>query len=150
MLRRFNTGYGSLRLLLLLLILFFIQVSAKAFPPNVKNGLIISGEKTAFTPLADITITGKVTGANGEPMGGVSVTIKGTSQGVSTDAAGNYSIVAGETATLIISSVGYGTQEIPVGGRTPLIPPLPPRHHSWNRWWWLDTEPSARETLPVL
>lgn len=118
MFRRFITEYGSLKMALLLLLSFSTQVSAEGFSRNMKNGLIILREEAAFTLLPDITITGKVTGANGEPMGGVSVTVKGITQGVSTDTKGNYTIVAGETATLNVSSVGYGTQEIMVEGRT--------------------------------
>ncbi|MFT3949357.1 MAG: TonB-dependent receptor [Agriterribacter sp.] len=66
----------------------------------------------------DITITGKVSDATGNPLSGASVTIKGTSKGVTTDANGNYTISAPEKGTLVISSVGYKTQEIAISDQT--------------------------------
>lgn len=64
-------------------------------------------------------ITGTVTGDNGNDLVGVSVSVRGTTQGTTTDANGKYSItVASDTATLQFSYVGYATQEIPVAGRT--------------------------------
>lgn len=64
-------------------------------------------------------ITGTVTGDNGNNLVGVSVSVRGTTQGTTTDANGKYSIsVASDTATLQFSYVGYATQEIPVAGRT--------------------------------
>lgn len=62
------------------------------------------------------TITGKVTDAEGKPIPGVSVQIKGTKQGVSANDAGIYTISVPSTATtLIISGVGYATQEVKIG-----------------------------------
>ncbi|MFT3703301.1 MAG: carboxypeptidase-like regulatory domain-containing protein [Agriterribacter sp.] len=68
----------------------------------------------------DITVTGKVSDANGAALAGASVTIKGTSKGVTTDAGGNFSISAPEKATLVISSVGYKTQEVAVTDQNPV------------------------------
>jgi len=67
----------------------------------------------------DIRITGKVTGQNGEPLPGVSVTAKGTSVGTQTDAAGDFSLSVPDAATtLVFSYVGYQSQEVPIRGRT--------------------------------
>ncbi|MGV8096728.1 MAG: TonB-dependent receptor [Mangrovibacterium sp.] len=65
------------------------------------------------------TISGKVTDSNGSPLPGVTVVIKGTTQGTITDVNGNYSFsnVPGD-ATLVFSFVGMETQEIPVSGKT--------------------------------
>ncbi|QJW91871.1 TonB-dependent receptor [Spirosoma taeanense] len=72
---------------------------------------------TATTqPMADIS--GKVTDKNGQAIPGVSVIVKGTSRGTTTDVAGNYTINAGNNATLVFSFVGYATQEIAVASRT--------------------------------
>jgi len=62
-------------------------------------------------------VSGKVSDASG-PLPGVSVIIKGTETGTSTDASGSFSISAPENATLVISFIGYERQEIKVGNRT--------------------------------
>ncbi len=67
---------------------------------------------------AETTISGTVTGENSLPLSGASVTVKGTSRGTSTNSSGRFTISAGPTATLVISSVGYTNQEVAVGGRT--------------------------------
>ena len=59
-----------------------------------------------------ITITGIVTDADGEPLPGVGVMIKGTSQGTATDASGAYSLlVQNENTILVFSYIGFITQE---------------------------------------
>ena len=64
------------------------------------------------------TITGTVTDIDGEPLPGVSVLIKGTTQGTATDANGAYSLpVHDENATLVFSFIGFVTQELPTGNR---------------------------------
>jgi TonB-linked SusC/RagA family outer membrane protein len=69
--------------------------------------------------VVDIRVTGRVTDANGQPLPGVSVTIKGTSIGATTDASGNFSItVPDENARLVFSYVGYDPQEVTVGSQT--------------------------------
>lgn len=63
-------------------------------------------------------VTGKVTSATGDPLQGVSVLVKGTRTGTSTDANGNFSLnVSNPNATLVISSSGYDLQEISLNGR---------------------------------
>ncbi|MCC7380152.1 MAG: SusC/RagA family TonB-linked outer membrane protein, partial [Chitinophagaceae bacterium] len=62
----------------------------------------------------DITVTGKVSDSKGNPLAGASVTVKGTSRGVTTDASGNFSITVPERSVLVISSVGYTAQEITI------------------------------------
>lgn len=61
-----------------------------------------------------------VVSANGEPIIGARVVIKGTSTGTITDVSGRFSFDAPSNATLTVSSVGYQTQEIRVSGRTDL------------------------------
>ena len=64
-------------------------------------------------------VSGKVTSASGTPMEGVSVQIKGTKTGTTTDKEGLFTFsVPGNTSVLVISSVGYETQEIMVGDQT--------------------------------
>ncbi|MBN2522402.1 MAG: TonB-dependent receptor [Bacteroidales bacterium] len=65
-------------------------------------------------------VSGKVTdGATGEPLPGVNIVEKGTTNGVITDLNGNYSItLTSEDATLVFTSVGFLDEEIPVGSQT--------------------------------
>ncbi len=65
-------------------------------------------------------VKGRVTDAtSGSGLSGASVTVKGSSVSVLTDASGNYSItVADDKATLVASFVGYTSQEALVGAKT--------------------------------
>lgn len=63
-------------------------------------------------------ITGKVVGADGAPMPGISITVKGTHRGASTKADGSFAINASKGEVLVISSIGFVTQEIPIGDQT--------------------------------
>lgn len=68
-----------------------------------------------------VNVTGTVTNENGEPLAGVTVSIKGTETSTATDDAGIFRLnLPMGTETLIISYVGYRTQEIAVDGRTTL------------------------------
>ncbi|PIQ19866.1 MAG: SusC/RagA family TonB-linked outer membrane protein [Cytophagales bacterium CG18_big_fil_WC_8_21_14_2_50_42_9] len=62
-------------------------------------------------------ISGKVTGG-GQPLPGVSIVIKGTSNGTASDVEGNFTIEAANTDVLVVSYIGFNTQEIPVGNKT--------------------------------
>lgn len=64
-----------------------------------------------------IPIAGKVTDQNGAPLAGVTISVSGTKVAASTNSSGLFSINADQNATLIISSVGYISQEITVSGR---------------------------------
>ncbi|HRN55322.1 MAG TPA: SusC/RagA family TonB-linked outer membrane protein, partial [Agriterribacter sp.] len=66
----------------------------------------------------DITVSGTVTAnTSGELLTGVSVKIKGTAIGVSTDKNGQFSIKAPQNGILVITHVGYETLDIPVNNR---------------------------------
>tara|TARA_R110000764_G_scaffold175707_2_gene262036 strand:+ start:5823 stop:8918 length:3096 start_codon:yes stop_codon:yes gene_type:complete len=73
-----------------------------------------------ITPvLAQQTIKGTVIdGETGQPIPGVTVLVKGTTNGTSADFDGNYNITASNDAVLIFSSIGYNKQEIAVGSRS--------------------------------
>ena len=66
------------------------------------------------------TVTGKVTDARGTGLPGVTVVVQGTTQGISTDAEGNYSVAAPDAATLVFSSIGYESKSLPVQGQSVL------------------------------
>ncbi|WP_147676646.1 SusC/RagA family TonB-linked outer membrane protein [Algibacter pacificus] len=60
----------------------------------------------------DIVITGKVTDVNGQPIPGVNIIEKNTSNGVYTDFDGNYSISVNKEGILVFSFIGFESQEI--------------------------------------
>ncbi|MEN0052815.1 MAG: TonB-dependent receptor [Mucilaginibacter sp.] len=70
-------------------------------------------------PATDITIKGKVTDkATGEALIGVSIRVKGGTNGVATDLNGAFSINAPDNAILVVSYLGYVTAEVAVDKRT--------------------------------
>ena len=66
------------------------------------------------------TISGTVTDEDRKPVSGVTVQVKGTVTSALTDAAGKFSINASGKDTLVLSYVGFITQEIPLNGRSTL------------------------------
>ncbi|HEX8507339.1 MAG TPA: TonB-dependent receptor [Hymenobacter sp.] len=72
----------------------------------------------AMWQAADSPVTGRITDASGAGIPGVTVLVKGTTNGTQTDADGRYTITAPTDATLVFSFVGYATQEVAVGGRS--------------------------------
>lgn len=67
---------------------------------------------------AQSSIGGIVTDVSGNPLVGVSVLVKGTTKGTTTDIKGNYSISAKESEVLVFSYLGYKSIEESVGKRT--------------------------------
>ncbi|MDX1941266.1 MAG: SusC/RagA family TonB-linked outer membrane protein [Saprospiraceae bacterium] len=66
--------------------------------------------------LAQRTISGKVSDANGVPLIGASILAKGTTTGTVTDVDGNFSLsVPGDATTLVFSYTGFSTREITLG-----------------------------------
>lgn len=63
-------------------------------------------------------VSGKVTDEDGEALVGVSILVKGTTQGTVTELDGGFTIEVAENSTLVFSYTGYLTQEVEVGNRT--------------------------------
>ncbi len=82
------------------------------------NNLVVL--KARNTIVRDVTVTGKVVSPTGQPLIGASVTVKDSNIGTSTDVDGNFSITVPDNAVLVVSSVGFETQEVPVAGQTTL------------------------------
>jgi len=96
----------------------------KLLPPD-KPGMIRLMFTLLFIGLlsvanAQTTVTGTVTDEDRKPVSGATVTVKGTVTSAATDAAGKFSINAPGTGTLVISYVGFTTQEISLNGRSSL------------------------------
>ena len=68
--------------------------------------------------IAQDSVAGTVTDADGIPLPGATVIVQGTSTGVSTDFDGNYQINAAQGETLVFSFVGYDEQTVSVDGST--------------------------------
>lgn len=77
--------------------------------------LVVFGLNTAF---AQTEVNGTVTDDSNKPLSGVSVLIKGTTNGTSTDAQGRFSIHVPGNATLLFSMVGFTAQEVAVKSQT--------------------------------
>lgn len=69
----------------------------------------------------NVTISGNVKDATGEPIIGASVLEKGTTNGTITDFDGNFSLTMPQSGILSVSYIGYKTQDIPFDGKTNLI-----------------------------
>ena len=70
-----------------------------------------------FSAIAQNTVTGTITDEEGQPVPGVNILEKNTSNGFVSDFDGNYSIKVGNNATLVFSYLGFKTQEIAVNGK---------------------------------
>jgi len=70
---------------------------------------------------AQTQVRGTVVDEAGEPVIGATIQIKGTTQGTVTDMNGNFSLSAPSNGTLVISYVGYGTQEVPVSSNVRVV-----------------------------
>ncbi len=68
--------------------------------------------------LAQQTVSGTVTDADGLPLPGATVVVKGTSTATSADFDGNYTIAAANGNVLVVSYVGYNAAEVTVNGAT--------------------------------
>ncbi|MFD2572298.1 SusC/RagA family TonB-linked outer membrane protein [Spirosoma soli] len=90
-------------------------------PIELSNGTVNKLERigwsvTSAKSLADIN--GRVIDKGGQAIPGVSVILKGTNRGTTTNANGEYSLNAPNNGVLIFSFVGYVSQEIPVSSRS--------------------------------
>jgi TonB-linked SusC/RagA family outer membrane protein len=65
-----------------------------------------------------ITVTGTVTDAKGDPLPGVTISIPGTAIGTATDLDGAYSLSVPEGSTLVFSFIGFQSQTVELGGRS--------------------------------
>ncbi|GGW42111.1 SusC/RagA family TonB-linked outer membrane protein [Arenibacter certesii] len=109
---------------LLLSCSILLTTSGKLYSRSIENALnTIKVEKENKTKFSlqknnqDIIVKGKVTDINGSPLPGASIVEKGTSNGTQTDFEGDFSIqVKNVNASLIVSYIGFETQEVPVDG----------------------------------
>jgi TonB-linked SusC/RagA family outer membrane protein len=67
------------------------------------------------------TVAGRVTDSAGAPLAHATVTIKSSKKGTATGADGSFTLPVGNSAVLVISSVGYSTREIAAGNQPNLV-----------------------------
>ena len=72
----------------------------------------------ASNSYAQSTVNGVVIDATGLPLPGVSVTVKGSATGTTTDLNGHFTLNAPRSATLVLSYIGMITQEVKVNSRS--------------------------------
>ncbi|MEP7253179.1 MAG: SusC/RagA family TonB-linked outer membrane protein [Ginsengibacter sp.] len=70
------------------------------------------------TASAQKEVKGIVTDGNNKPLQGVSLIVKGTSNGTSTDQHGGFTISASQNGTLVFSYVGFKLKEVPIDNKT--------------------------------
>lgn len=88
-------------------------------PVNIKY--TIDGSTVIIENMPEpVEVTGTVNDADGQPVPGVAVLIKGTTAGTTTDLDGRFSLKASPANTLVFSCIGFENQEITVGNRTVL------------------------------
>lgn len=89
-----------------------------------KKQIILKKKEVPDTPSivqTEISISGTVVDATGQPLPGANVLEKGTSNGAQTDFDGNFSLDVVDTdAVLVVSYIGFLTQEVTVGNQTSL------------------------------
>src|SRR5690606_15734424 len=95
--------------------LHFVQVNENI---HVKSVVGPAEQAVKIAQLVDVTVSGKVTDSNGEPIPGVTVSLPGTTIGTATDLDGRYSLTVPEGTTLVFSFIGFETQSIMVGDRS--------------------------------
>jgi TonB-linked SusC/RagA family outer membrane protein len=91
----------------------------EVYPRILDKSLIVLLPKELY-PQQKVQVKGTVTDAStGNPLPGANITVKGTIVGVLTDAAGTFNIDAVDAnSVLIVSFIGYLTQELPLNGKT--------------------------------
>lgn len=90
---------------------------------SVHNGVIAikKAPQPVAAPQEKSTIIGKVTEESGEPIIGANIVVKGSTNGTVTDLDGNFSLeVNGKKVTIVISYIGFSSQEMTVTAGKPL------------------------------
>lgn len=96
-----------------------ILVSKRVFEPALVE--VSLSNIQALIAEKDIVIRGQITDSKGETLPGVSIKIKGSNTGATTDIDGRFTIsVPNNNSVLVFTYIGYRTQEVTVGNRTTL------------------------------
>ena len=96
---------------------YIILIGLLALAPATYAEVNGNAGQLSINQTNNITVKGKIVDEKGESLIGATVQQKGTTNGVITDADGNFSVTVPSDATLVVSFVGYLTQEVFVGGK---------------------------------
>src|SRR5215212_4374664 len=101
---------------------FLNPMMQKLIVRSIKQGMLLFSLLlfSALVFAQNITIKGKVTKDDGQPVAGASVVVKGTTNGTTCNDAGEFQISAPGRSTLIITATDYGSKEIAVNNQTSL------------------------------
>ncbi|WP_341838077.1 TonB-dependent receptor plug domain-containing protein [Chitinophaga pollutisoli] len=83
------------------------------------SGLLLVLLLTGFAAMAQSgkSLKGKITDVKGQPIPGANVAVKGTSQGTASSATGEFTLTVPADAVLVISAMGFASQEVSVAGK---------------------------------
>lgn len=105
----------------------FLKFSSRRilFSAAMASALLAGSPQAVFAEVNGVqtvmqsgTVKGQIVDVNGESIIGASVQVKGTGTGVISDINGNFIVNAHSNAILVVSYIGYKTQEISLKGKT--------------------------------
>ncbi len=109
-------NYLALRKMKLIILISFLMITGALSNVNAKDA---TGSESTTIQQQRKQISGTVVDADGIPIPGISVVVKGTSIGVTTGMNGEFQLeIPADAQTLVFSFVGMKTQEIAVSGQT--------------------------------
>lgn len=112
----------------------FILLKKKPAAGRTAGSAAAGSLVVAPSTLRAFPVTGVVKNAEGEPLSGVSVTIKGSKIGTSTNALGEFTLnLPAESAVLVFSYVGYDKQELKVTGESKITVKMVVANSSLNQ-----------------
>src|SRR5690554_3172997 len=103
--------WPALNLIILFLIFFYSHGATYALNSSVVWEIEFQTQ--------DFEVTGIILDGNGMPLPGTTILEKGTNNGVQSDIDGNFTLhVSDQDAVLVVSFMGFVTQEVPVNGQS--------------------------------
>lgn len=92
-----------------------VRQASVSYVVRPNKQIVLSAESAKSSQVSQRKVTGMVTDEKGEPVIGANVVEKGTTNGTVTDMDGKYSLTISSGASLLISYIGYNTQEVKAG-----------------------------------